>query len=115
MTTAVAHPNIALVKYWGKRDDDLILPVTGSLSLTLDVFPTTTTVTVDPALGRDEISFDGQAAGVREAQRITGASSHSKQCSVIQALISPPMPPVRVSSCRMSAFPVRMMVSRIAS
>ncbi|MEV0334971.1 diphosphomevalonate decarboxylase [Nocardia sp. NPDC050717] len=42
--TAVAHPNIALVKYWGKRDETLFLPVTGSLSMTLDVFPTTTSV-----------------------------------------------------------------------
>lgn len=42
--TAVANPNIALIKYWGKRDDALILPMTGSLSLTLDAAPTTTTV-----------------------------------------------------------------------
>lgn len=32
-------PNIALVKYWGKRDAELNLPVNSSLSLTLaDVF-----------------------------------------------------------------------------
>ena len=31
--TAVAHANIALVKYWGKRDAALNLPSTGSLSL----------------------------------------------------------------------------------
>ncbi|HJG79689.1 MAG TPA: diphosphomevalonate decarboxylase, partial [Brevibacterium senegalense] len=44
MTTAAARafPNIALVKYWGKRHEDLILPVAGSLSLTLDAFATTT-------------------------------------------------------------------------
>lgn len=41
---AVAYPNIALVKYWGKRDETLFLPVTGSLSMTLDIFPTTTAV-----------------------------------------------------------------------
>ncbi|MBF6340919.1 diphosphomevalonate decarboxylase [Nocardia abscessus] len=41
---AVAHPNIALVKYWGKRDESFFLPVTGSLSMTLDIYPTTTTV-----------------------------------------------------------------------
>lgn len=44
--TARAYPNIALVKYWGKRDESLMLPATGSLSMTLDAFPTTTTVEV---------------------------------------------------------------------
>jgi diphosphomevalonate decarboxylase len=46
MTTATARafPNIALVKYWGKRDEALMLPAAGSLSLTLDAFATTTTV-----------------------------------------------------------------------
>jgi diphosphomevalonate decarboxylase len=44
--TAVAHPNIALVKYWGKADADLALPATGSVSMGLDVFPTTTSVTL---------------------------------------------------------------------
>jgi diphosphomevalonate decarboxylase len=36
MTRAVAEArtNIALVKYWGKRDDALNLPAVGSLSLT---------------------------------------------------------------------------------
>src|SRR5699024_12079280 len=33
--------------------EELILPVAGSLSLTLDAFPTTTTVTVDPDIDRD--------------------------------------------------------------
>ncbi|MDN5654595.1 MAG: diphosphomevalonate decarboxylase, partial [Kocuria sp.] len=48
--TAVAHPNLALIKYWGKRDEQLVLPWTGSLSLTLDVFPTRTSLTLDPSL-----------------------------------------------------------------
>jgi diphosphomevalonate decarboxylase len=42
--TTSAHPNIALIKYWGKRNDDLILPYTESLSLTLEPFKTTTTI-----------------------------------------------------------------------
>jgi len=33
--TAYAPANIALVKYWGKRDETLNLPVTGSLSISL--------------------------------------------------------------------------------
>ncbi|MRH27803.1 diphosphomevalonate decarboxylase [Microbacterium sp. SYP-A9085] len=71
MSTAVAHPNIALVKYWGKRDDALIIPATGSLSLTLDVFPTTTVVDLDGSADADEILFDGVPATGTAAARIT--------------------------------------------
>jgi diphosphomevalonate decarboxylase len=42
--TATAHPNIALVKYWGKRDTKNNLPAVSSLSLTLDTFATTTQI-----------------------------------------------------------------------
>lgn len=42
--TARAHTNIALIKYWGKKDKKLFLPYTSSLSLTLDAFYTDTTV-----------------------------------------------------------------------
>jgi diphosphomevalonate decarboxylase len=57
--TASAHPNIALVKYWGKRDERLVLPHSGSLSMTLDIFPTTTTVRPAPAADADEVTLDG--------------------------------------------------------
>ncbi|MCL9665578.1 diphosphomevalonate decarboxylase [Curtobacterium albidum] len=60
--TAVAHPNIALVKYWGKADAQLALPATGSVSMGLDVFPTTTTVTLDGAAETDSLVLNGSAA-----------------------------------------------------
>jgi|GEM_PF-6846810 len=41
-----------------------------------------------------------------EAQRITGASRIEKQFSAILAAISPPMPPINVSSCRINTLPV---------
>lgn len=71
IATAVAHPNIALVKYWGKRDADLNLPATGSLSMTLDVFPTRTTVALDPALDGDAFTLDGRAATGIPLDRVT--------------------------------------------
>ena len=42
--TAVANANIALSKYWGKRDKKLMLPQNGSISMTCDGLTTTTTV-----------------------------------------------------------------------
>ncbi|MBI3190766.1 diphosphomevalonate decarboxylase [archaeon] len=42
--TATANANIALVKYWGKRSSDPILPQNGSISMTCDGMSTTTTV-----------------------------------------------------------------------
>lgn len=59
--TAVAYPNIALIKYWGKRDEALIIPQTSSLSLTLEVYPTTTTVTLLDDGARHEVLQDGLA------------------------------------------------------
>lgn len=39
-----AHANIALIKYWGKENEELIIPKNNSLSLTLDALYTETEV-----------------------------------------------------------------------
>ncbi len=54
--TAFAPANIALCKYWGKRNEELNLPVTSSLSVSLGSLGTHTTV--EPA-GQDAILFNG--------------------------------------------------------
>ena len=61
--TAVATSNIALVKYWGKRDLALNLPATGSISVTLDALTTRTTVTFDDELDTDVIDVGGSTEG----------------------------------------------------
>jgi len=58
--TAVAHPNIALVKYWGKRDVERNIPAVGSLSITLGGLTTTTTVRFDPELEHDVFVLGGR-------------------------------------------------------
>jgi len=63
---AYAPANIALCKYWGKRDEDLKLPVTGSLSISMG--PLGTRMRIEPAetdalvLNNAPQSADGKAA-----------------------------------------------------
>ncbi len=56
--TAFASANIALVKYWGKRDSRLNLPVTDSLSIDLGSLGTETTVEHSPD-GQDAVILNG--------------------------------------------------------
>lgn len=62
---ARAHANIALIKYWGKRDSLLNLPATGSISVTLEALATETRVTFDPALDADAIEFAATGENTR--------------------------------------------------
>lgn len=66
-STAIAHPNIALIKYWGKRDVILNLPSVPSLSLTLSTFYTQTTVTWGS--NRDLLVLNGKEKD-EEAQKV---------------------------------------------
>jgi diphosphomevalonate decarboxylase len=56
---AVAQPNIALVKYWGKRDAARNLPATGSLSLTLDTLWTRMAIEPRDAREADTLTVNG--------------------------------------------------------
>ncbi|MBN2573296.1 MAG: diphosphomevalonate decarboxylase [Deltaproteobacteria bacterium] len=71
---AVAGTNIALVKYWGKRDTALNLPATGSLSLTLAGLGSETSVRfahdAGGSDGRDRVLFGGEPAWPLFANRV---------------------------------------------
>lgn len=92
--TARAYPNIALVKYWGKRDEELILPVAGSLSMTLDALPTTTTVELaDDATDtfslngteKTDASFSKVAKFLERVRELAGSTAHARVTSVNEA------------------------------
>lgn len=67
---AIAHPNVALIKYWGKRREEGNLPATGSLSVTLGALSTRTSVYFDAALESDVVRLNG-AADAGAAARVT--------------------------------------------
>lgn len=68
--TAKAHTNIALIKYWGKRNESIILPMNNSLSLTLDAFYTATTVSFQEALIEDVFVLDGEVIEGKQYERV---------------------------------------------
>lgn len=69
--TALAHSNIAFVKYWGHADAVLRLPANPTLSVNLSGLDTQTTVEFDAALISDELTIDGQRATEKARQRVS--------------------------------------------
>lgn len=66
---AEAHPNIALIKYWGNRDDSLRIPSNGSISMSLAGLRTVTRLRFDPDLARDHLTIDRRGANRLEQER----------------------------------------------
>ena len=58
--TARARPNIALIKYWGKKDTLRNLPAVGSISITLDELYTEMRVDLDSAGEADVLDVNGE-------------------------------------------------------
>jgi diphosphomevalonate decarboxylase len=69
--TALAHPNIAFIKYWGNRNDELRLPANGSLSMNLDGLETRTTVVFQADLPSDELILNGLPAAQEQRERVS--------------------------------------------
>jgi diphosphomevalonate decarboxylase len=53
--TALAHPNIAFIKYWGNKDNVLRIPSNGSISMNLASLETRTTVEFDSGNKKDQL------------------------------------------------------------
>lgn len=69
--TAIAHPNIALIKYWGDRDAELHIPANGSISMNLAGLHSRTTAAFSPDSSRDIVIINGQCASNEAQLRIS--------------------------------------------
>lgn len=60
--TCIAPVNIAVIKYWGKRNEELILPLNDSISATLsmDEMRAKTTIMASPHFTEDKIWLNGR-------------------------------------------------------
>jgi diphosphomevalonate decarboxylase len=69
---AIAHPNVALSKYWGKREGGGNFPAVPSLSVTLAGLATRTVVRFDAGLGEDRVFLNGAPADPGARERAVG-------------------------------------------
>ena len=69
--TSVACANIAFIKYWGNRNNDLRLPSNGSISMNLDGLFTRTTVSFQPSLPFDELIINGHEVAGKGLTRVS--------------------------------------------
>lgn len=69
--TALAHPNIAFIKYWGNRDHELRLPVNSSISMNLDGLFTRTTVRFHKE-GQDRLTINAYPVSGKGLERVSG-------------------------------------------
>ncbi|AWR97866.1 diphosphomevalonate decarboxylase [Acidianus sulfidivorans JP7] len=69
---AIAPSNIAIVKYWGKRNKELNLPLNSSISVSLKNLYAKTKVIFDSSLDKDIIEINGKILGEEEANKYAG-------------------------------------------
>lgn len=70
IATYTASANIAVVKYWGKRNEKLILPYNNSLSFTMDDnLQTITTVMFSEKFSQDELWLNGTKVDLQKGKK----------------------------------------------
>ena len=69
--TAIAHPNVALSKYWGKIESNRNVPAVGSISVTLDKLQTTTRVQLSQTLQHDRLVLNGESTEGPQLRRVS--------------------------------------------
>lgn len=69
--TAVAHSNLAFVKYWGKRDASMNIPLNNSISMNLSAASTRTTITFDRDFQQDRVLLEGQPVSDKFSARVS--------------------------------------------
>ncbi|MEL6868919.1 MAG: diphosphomevalonate decarboxylase [Pseudomonadota bacterium] len=88
VVTAVAQPNIALVKYWGKADVASNTPAVGSLSVTLSGLETRTTLRSGQQITQDRFALNGFAE----------PAIGERTFAFVGRLLGPARPPIDIES-----------------
>jgi len=89
-STAIAHPNIAFVKYWGKKDEELRIPLNNSISMNLGNLWTKTTLEFNDDFDSDTITINKEVAEgtakkrvVKHLDRFRNLANVDLKCKVV--------------------------------
>jgi len=109
--TALAPVNIAFIKYWGKRDEALILPLNDSYSITLSTakFRTKTTVMASPDFPKDQLWLNGQEVDVESSDRLRNV------LAAIRARGDPALATLKIRAVSENNFPTAAGMASSAS
>ncbi|KAJ4947389.1 hypothetical protein JOQ06_009424 [Pogonophryne albipinna] len=111
IVTCTAPVNIAVIKYWGKRNEELILPINSSLSVTLhqDQLKTTTTIATSRSFKEDRIWLNGKEEDIthprlqsclREIRRLARKRRNDGDPALDPSVLS-----LKVHICSVNNFP----------
>jgi diphosphomevalonate decarboxylase len=78
---AIANSNVALAKYWGKRNERLNLPYTGSISITLAGLSTTARVRFGTERNHDHVVMNGEQVDTSPAYAVRQFLDHVRQAA----------------------------------
>ncbi|CAD0202727.1 unnamed protein product [Chrysodeixis includens] len=106
IVTVVAPVNIAVIKYWGKRDEDLILPLNDSVSGTLDtsIMCAKTSVCARPEFEEDEIWLNGKKESF-SSPRVKNCLKEIKARAAAEKCVSDEFLQWKVHVCSENNFP----------
>lgn len=76
LATAKVHANIAIIKYWGKKEEKLKIPFNSSISFTLDKFYTKTCIIKEKGLTKDVFYLNNVLQDDNETQKISKVLDH---------------------------------------
>jgi diphosphomevalonate decarboxylase len=80
---AIAHPNIALIKYWGDIDPVLHIPANGSISMNLSGLSTRTKVSFNPSYQQDQLILNGEPTADNALERVNSILNHVRRLAGI--------------------------------
>lgn len=125
--TCTAPVNIAVVKYWGKRDTKLILPTNDSLSVTLDQdhLRTVTTARADESFGtvgagscQDRLWLNGHEETIQPGGRLDACLHELRRLRAEREKADPSLPPLSrwaLRLCSENNFPTAAGLASSAS